>query len=110
MKRVSCLICALCLLASGSIWAENTDGHSTARTPTELQPVSFAQWDRILEKQLGNIDGDPDITITGQFPGEKYYEELISQDELSRTIEDNRMYTILPSFSELRQSSLYKRH
>ena len=55
MKRIPRLIFALCLLASGSIWAKNTDGQSTANTSTELQPISFAQWDGILEKQLGNI-------------------------------------------------------
>ncbi len=55
MKRIPCLIFTLCLLASGSIWAENTDGQSAANTSTELQPISFAQWDGILEKQLGKI-------------------------------------------------------
>lgn len=49
------MIFALCLLAPGSILAEDSDGHTSTHSPTELQPISFAQWDEILGKQLGHI-------------------------------------------------------
>ena len=55
MKRISRMIFALCLLVPGSIWAESTDDHTTGRTSTDLQPISFIQWDGVLGKQLGHI-------------------------------------------------------
>ena len=55
MKQISRVIFALCLLAPGSIWAEATSGHAAEQSNTDLQPISFAQWDDILEKQLGHI-------------------------------------------------------
>lgn len=55
MKPISSVIFALCLLASGGLWADDPDGRLTTRTTTDLQPISFAEWDRILKKQVGNI-------------------------------------------------------
>ena len=42
------LICALCLLLANGSWAEGSDS-------TDLQAISFTEWDRILEKQQGHI-------------------------------------------------------
>ena len=55
VKRVSSLLCALCLLATGSIWAQSSDIQSTEITATDLQSVSFAQWDAVLQGQHGHI-------------------------------------------------------
>ncbi len=55
MKQILRVIFALCLLAPVSICANEPNSASAARGSTDLQPISFAQWDGILEKQLGNI-------------------------------------------------------
>jgi len=55
VKRFTGAIFYLCLVASGSSWAESADGHSTAPTTTDLVPISFVQWDGILEEQRGKI-------------------------------------------------------
>ena len=54
MKRGSQLLCTLCLLATGSSWAQGTDIQPTD-SATDLQPVSFAQWDTVLQEQHGHI-------------------------------------------------------
>ena len=55
MKLFLHMVFVLCLLAPGVSWAEGSDAPTTASTPTDLQAVSFAQWDGVLEKQRGNI-------------------------------------------------------
>jgi len=55
VKQVPHLVFALCLLASGLAWAEGSSDHSTTHSSTVLQPISFAQWDAVLENQRGNI-------------------------------------------------------
>lgn len=42
------MICALCLLLANGSWAEGSDS-------TDLQAISFTEWDGVLEKQRGNI-------------------------------------------------------
>ena len=49
------MIFALCLLAPISICANEPNRASITHGSTDLHPISFAQWDGILEKQLGNI-------------------------------------------------------
>jgi len=46
---------ALCLIVPGGILAESRDGLSAAHSPTDLQAISFTQWDEVLETQLGRI-------------------------------------------------------
>jgi len=55
VKRIVQVIFAFCLLGPGSIWAETADSQSAAHASTRLQPISFAQWDGVLENQLGHI-------------------------------------------------------
>ncbi len=43
----------------------------------------------------------PKIETVGLFPGEKSFEELITEEELSRTIELADMYVVLPHIEEL---------
>jgi FlaA1/EpsC-like NDP-sugar epimerase len=43
----------------------------------------------------------PEINLIGLFPGEKTYEELMTDEELSRALETKDMYLILPHIKEL---------
>ncbi len=45
----------------------------------------------------------PKIETIGHFPGEKNYEELMTEEELSRTLELPSMYIILPHIMELQR-------
>jgi thiol-disulfide isomerase/thioredoxin len=55
VKQVGYVIVAFCLLSTASVWAQSTDGQSSAQSTTRLQATSFAQWDEVLRKQLGHI-------------------------------------------------------
>jgi len=55
VKQTLRVIFALSLLAPGSIWAESSDGHSATHSSTELQAINFAQWEGVLERQIGHI-------------------------------------------------------
>jgi FlaA1/EpsC-like NDP-sugar epimerase len=47
------------------------------------------------------------IEIIGAKPGEKMYEELISEEEVSRTLELQDMYVVLPAFRAIYQNIAY---
>lgn len=55
MKQILRVIFAFCLLVPGASWAESTSGSTTAGASTDLQSISFALWDEILQKQQGSI-------------------------------------------------------
>ncbi|MFX1282097.1 MAG: SDR family NAD(P)-dependent oxidoreductase [Promethearchaeota archaeon] len=57
--------------------------------------------DLFLEHAKKKFEINPDIEITGLFPGEKSYEELMTEEELTRAIETNSMYIVLPHIKEL---------
>jgi FlaA1/EpsC-like NDP-sugar epimerase len=57
---------------------------------------------RIEDLAIAMIDelssGDINITEIGSKPGEKLYEELMSDEETRRTIELNKFFSVLPAF------------
>lgn len=44
------------------------------------------------------------VEFRGLFPGEKNYEELMTKEEISRVVETEKMYIILPHIDELRRT------
>ena len=57
MKRFHYLACALSLLFTGSICAESDNIGAVRHPATDLKPVSFQQWDAVLD------NGDGQITV-----------------------------------------------
>ena len=55
MKRFYYLLCVLGLLFTGSICAEGDNTGSARHIDTDLKPVSFQQWDEILDSSNGQI-------------------------------------------------------
>jgi thiol-disulfide isomerase/thioredoxin len=55
MRLILRVLLALCLLAPAGIWAESSNDLPVTRKPSDLQAVSFEDWDGVLEKQLGHI-------------------------------------------------------
>jgi FlaA1/EpsC-like NDP-sugar epimerase len=57
--------------------------------------------DVVLENTGNRVDKCPKIKIKsiGMLPGEKLYEELMTEEESNRAIETSDMYIIIPSFS-----------
>jgi len=52
----------------------------------------------VLAPKYGYMAEDIKINIIGSKPGEKMYEELMSDEEVRRTIELERFFTVLPAF------------
>jgi FlaA1/EpsC-like NDP-sugar epimerase len=52
----------------------------------------------VLAPQYGFTPKDIDINVIGSKPGEKLYEELMSEEETARTWELERYFAVLPAF------------
>ena len=52
----------------------------------------------ILAPDFGIDSEEIKIEIVGSKPGEKLYEELINEEEVRRTVELERYYTVIPAF------------
>ena len=52
----------------------------------------------VLAPQFGHQPGNIGIEIIGTKPGEKMYEELMSQEETRRSLELPRYFSVLPAF------------
>lgn len=61
----------------------------------------------LLAPRVGYDPANIGIDFIGAKPGEKLYEELISPEEASRTIELESMYVILPALKSLYQNIKY---
>jgi FlaA1/EpsC-like NDP-sugar epimerase len=60
-----------------------------------------------LAAQHGFASGAIPITEIGSKPGEKLYEELMSDEETRRTIELEEMYSVLPAFRSVYENIAY---
>ena len=52
----------------------------------------------LLAEQYGHKPQDIDINIIGSKPGEKLYEELMSDEETRRALELEQYFSVLPAF------------
>jgi FlaA1/EpsC-like NDP-sugar epimerase len=72
---------------------------------TKMPVINIKDLARVMIRELAPGFGhDPeavDIDIIGSKPGEKLYEELMSQEETRRTWELERYYAVLPAFTSL---------
>jgi len=53
---------------------------------------------KLLAPTYGRSISDIDVKIIGSKPGEKLYEELMSDEETRRSVELNRYFSVLPAF------------
>jgi FlaA1/EpsC-like NDP-sugar epimerase len=53
----------------------------------------------ILAPKYGYQPSDITIEVTGSKPGEKMYEELLSEEEMRRTVELKKFFAIFPAFT-----------
>lgn len=63
---------------------------------------------RILAPEYGFKPSDIEITEIGAKPGEKLYEELMSDEEVHRSLELRDMFVITPAFKSIYQSIKYE--
>lgn len=61
----------------------------------------------LLAPGLGYDPEDIKITLIGSKAGEKMYEELLSDEEIRRTIELEHFFTVLPAFKGIYQNNHY---
>lgn len=62
----------------------------------------------VLAEQHGHHPDDVEIEIIGCKPGEKLYEELMSEEETRRTLELEKYFVVLPAFKSVYQEIDYK--
>ncbi len=62
----------------------------------------------LLAKQYGHRPEDIQIDIIGSKPGEKLYEELMSDEETRRAIELEQYFSVLPAFRGFHRNVEYK--
>jgi len=62
----------------------------------------------ILAPKYGHNPSDIDIIEIGAKPGEKLYEELMSEEEVPRSMELKEMFVITPAFKSIYQSIAYE--
>lgn len=55
MRLVYNALLTVCLLAPAASWAEDDSDTAVNITATNMQTISFSEWDAILEKQQGSI-------------------------------------------------------
>jgi FlaA1/EpsC-like NDP-sugar epimerase len=60
-----------------------------------------------LAPRFGYKPSDIPITIVGSKPGEKMYEELLNEEEVRRTVELEKFFSVTPAFKGLYQSIKY---
>jgi len=61
----------------------------------------------MLAPKYGYNISDISIDIIGSKPGEKMYEELLSEEEIRRTIELKKFFSVLPAFKGIYQNINY---
>jgi FlaA1/EpsC-like NDP-sugar epimerase len=62
----------------------------------------------ILTPRYGHSHSDVKITTIGAKPGEKFYEELMSDEEVHRSIELEDMFVVTPAFKSIYESIKYE--
>lgn len=66
----------------------------------KMPAVKIRDLAEVMIEQLAPNDQIP-INIIGVKPGEKYYEELMNEEEFDRTLENDKYFIILPAFKSL---------
>jgi FlaA1/EpsC-like NDP-sugar epimerase len=62
---------------------------------------------RRLAPRHGRDPGAIELRTTGVKPGEKMYEELLSEEEVRRTVETRNFFVVLPAFKSLYEEIAY---
>lgn len=78
---------------------------------TKMPAIRIKDLSEVMIRELAPLYGhyadDIKIEIIGFKPGEKIYEELMSQEEIRRTFELSKYFVVLPAFRSLYQSVDY---
>jgi FlaA1/EpsC-like NDP-sugar epimerase len=77
----------------------------------KMPAVRIEDLARVLIRRLaprhGRDPGAIELRTTGVKPGEKMYEELLSEEEVRRTVETRNFFVVLPAFKSLYEEIAY---
>ena len=91
-------------LVLDSIWQANGGEVFVTKMPA-IRILDLAQiMIRTMAPVFGHDPEDIDIEIIGAKPGEKLYEELMSDEETRRSVELSRYFAVLPAFRNVYQN------
>ncbi|MFW6014459.1 MAG: polysaccharide biosynthesis protein [Candidatus Nanoarchaeia archaeon] len=85
------------LILEASVMAEGGEVFVTKMPVMRIEDLAYAMRD-IFAPVYGYKPEDIEIEETGSKPGEKLYEELMSDEEIKRAYEYDRLFSILPAF------------
>jgi len=71
-----------------------------------IEDLAHAMID-LLSRRFGRTASDFDIRVVGAKPGEKLYEELMSDEETRRAVELRNMFAVLPAFRSVYRAIEY---
>jgi FlaA1/EpsC-like NDP-sugar epimerase len=94
------------LVLQGAVLARGGEVMVTKMRTLAIQELAQVMIE-LLAPYYGHNPAEVRIEIIGAKPGEKMYEELISQEEVNRTIELKEMYVVLPAFGAIYQNIIY---
>jgi FlaA1/EpsC-like NDP-sugar epimerase len=62
----------------------------------------------LLAPKYGHRASDIELKVIGAKPGEKLYEELMSEEEVHRSLELKDMFVVTPAFKSIYQNIIYE--
>lgn len=78
---------------------------------TKMPVIQIKDLARVMIDELAELHGHAtssiDIDVVGTKPGEKLYEELMSDEEIRRTIELEKYFVVLPAFRDIYREISY---
>lgn len=85
------------LVLEGAMLARGGEVLVTKMKVVSILDLAFAMIE-LLAEYYGHDPGEIEVEIIGAKPGEKMYEELITQEEMARSLELEKMFVVLPAF------------
>jgi FlaA1/EpsC-like NDP-sugar epimerase len=71
---------------------------------TKMPVVAIRDLARVMIDEIAPLHGyrpaDIEISVVGSKPGEKLYEELLNEEEIRRTVELKKFFSVLPAFKK----------
>ncbi|MTI80522.1 MAG: SDR family NAD(P)-dependent oxidoreductase [Firmicutes bacterium] len=98
---------AVSLVLQGAGLAKGGEVFITKMPVTKIKDLAKTMI-KALAPQYGYSANDIKIKIIGTKPGEKLYEELMSQEETRRAVELKNQYVVLPAFRSVYEEIIYQ--
>ena len=94
------------LVLDSALWAQGGEVFVTKMPVVRIEDLAVAMIEELAPRYSLSSD-DVSIVEIGTKPGEKLYEELMSDEETRRTVELDKFFSVLPAFRGIYQDIPY---